>query len=169
MKKTNNKGLSYVELILVIGILVLATGIVSLSIGIISRNNITAAINKIDVAFKRAQASSMAKGDKEGALVFFCENGTVYYKIGVNSNEKNKVASGPCKVLFDSTELANGENITFMYNQSNGSFASSGVYNFSSNSYSSSGSVVNYVVVSNNGRSQHIHLISKTGKTIVND
>jgi type II secretory pathway pseudopilin PulG len=169
MKKTNNKGLSYVELILVIGILVIATGIVSLSIGIISRNNVTAAVNKIDVAFKRAQSSSMAKGDKAGALVFFCENGSLYYKIGVDSSEKNKVATGPVKVKFGSLELGNGENITYMYNQATGSVSSSGTYDYGSGSYSSSGGVASYVNVENNSHTQHIHLIPQTGKTIIND
>lgn len=169
MKKTNNKGLSYVELILVIGILLIATGIVSLSIGIISRNNVTATVNKIDVAFKRAQSSSMAKGDKNGALIFFCENGSVYYKIGINSTEKNKIASGPVKVKFGTYQLGDGENITYMYNQATGSVNATGSYDFGLGTFNSFGSISSYVNVENNSHTQHIHLIPQTGKTIVND
>ena len=60
-------------------------------------------------------------------------------------------------------------NIAYMYNQATGSVASSGTYDFSSNTYSSSGSVTSYIHVANSSSQQHVHLIPQTGKTLIND
>ena len=64
----NNKGLSYVELLVVIGVMVLLTGISALSIGLASRTNATKCADKLVTSLKTARTYSLAKGSEKGAF-----------------------------------------------------------------------------------------------------
>lgn len=96
--KVSNKGISYIELILVIGISAMLVGLASLSIGIISRNNAEKAATKLEAAFSHAQALSMAKGQTNGSLTITSDGSSYYYYYGTDDSAKSKFASSPCKV-----------------------------------------------------------------------
>ena len=78
----NNKGFTYVELILVIGIMVLVTGLVTISIGLISR-------------VSEARMMTIAKGVEKGAAILEYQNGNYYC---VLDGEQYKVASDPISI-----------------------------------------------------------------------
>ena len=91
----NNKGFTYVELILVIGIMVLVTGLVTISIGLISRNNVTKAGDKISSKVSEARMMTIAKGVEKGAAILEYQNGNYYC---VLDGEQYKVASDPISI-----------------------------------------------------------------------
>lgn len=94
----NNKGLSYIELMLVVSIIVIFTGVASLSIGLISRSNVNKAVKELNSAFSRAQSMSMTKGQANGCLTIMVDNGKYYYYFGKDSANKVKFATSPCTI-----------------------------------------------------------------------
>lgn len=64
----NNRGLSYIELLVVIGVMVIITGISALSIGIVSRTNATKTGDKLVTSLKTARTYTLAKGPEKGAF-----------------------------------------------------------------------------------------------------
>ncbi len=64
----NNKGLSYIELIVVIAVMVLLTGFSVLSISLATRTNATKAGDKMVTMLTTARTYSLAKGKENGAF-----------------------------------------------------------------------------------------------------
>ena len=96
--KTNNKGFSYVEMIVVIAIMALMVGMITISIGMVNRNNINRASEKLESIVDKARVSAMTKGTKNGFLNVAVVDGAVY------------AAAGP--QYFTSADVkANGEKI----------------------------------------------------------
>lgn len=99
--KINNKGLSYIELILVISIASILTGLLAISLGTVNRNNVQKAADSLQSGFKTAQTSSMAKGKEKGALYVYSKKGKCYYSIGQMGAEEQKISSTAIKVIFN--------------------------------------------------------------------
>lgn len=87
-----NKGFSYIELIVVIGIMAVMVGMASLSISIISRNNVTKAAEKLESAVNQARTTTMAKGSKNGCLEISTDGSAFYYYIGNPGEPESKKA-----------------------------------------------------------------------------
>lgn len=64
----NNKGLSYIELIIVLAIMTLLTGVAALSVSTISRTNAVKGADKFMSEWNRARTLSLAKGTAHGEL-----------------------------------------------------------------------------------------------------
>lgn len=96
--KNTNKGLSYVEMILVIAISSIVVGLSTMTIGILSRNNAEKAATKLSSALSKAQALSMAKGTYNGCISLVQSDGSYYYYYGSDSAASVKFASSPCTV-----------------------------------------------------------------------
>ena len=91
----NNKGFSYIELILVLGVMMLVVSFVTISIGLVSRNSVTKAADKVSSKISEARMLTIAKGVEKGAAVLKFENGSYYC---VLDGESYKVASEPVSV-----------------------------------------------------------------------
>ena len=130
--KDNNKGFSYVELILVLAIMSIMIGMIGLSIGLVTRNNVTKAAAKMESAFNTARITSLSKGSEQGAINIMQENGAVYYCIGKfdpedpNCPEWKKIAQSPVRITMangsDHYDLADGSILVYKYNPSSGAF-----------------------------------------------
>ena len=172
MKKLrNHKGISYIELILVIGIMVLVVGIVSLSVGLINRNNVTKSIEKLDIGFKKAQAASMARGEKAGALVITTDGKNYYYRVGIDSSEKIAFAPASCSIRVkagasadddDDLIISESNNLTFIFKPTTGAIDKSGIYDFSNDTIPDP-EAYNYISMPHS-----MLIIRETGKTVIN-
>ncbi len=94
----NNKGLSYVEVMIVLGIGAILTSLAFIGLGFISRNNVTKSCDKLETAFSHAQSMSMAKGSTKGSITIVGDSGSYYYYFGPSSTNKTKFAQSPCVV-----------------------------------------------------------------------
>ncbi len=157
--KNNNKGFSYVELILVLAIMSLMIAMIGLSYGLVTRNNVTKAAAKMESLFNTARITSLSKGSEAGALNFRAENGIIYYGIGKydadpdhNEVEWVKFAQSPVYVTLSNSggnvDLGTSV-VTFKYNPSSGAFKAC--------PYSS-------LILSNGRTSSTLVLYSNTGK-----
>ena len=130
--KDNNKGFSYVELILVLAIMALMLGMIGLSYGLVTRNNVTKAAAKMESVFNTARITSLSKGSEAGALNIKQEGGIIYYGIGkydpdpsLNTVEWVKFAQSPVYVTLSNSggnEDLVSTVVTYKYNPSSGAF-----------------------------------------------
>ena len=129
--KENNKGFSYVELILVLAIMALMVAMIGISYGLVTRNNVTKAAAKMESVFNSARVTSLSKGSEEGAINLYAQNGIIYYSIGKYDPDNglvpewNKFAQSPVYVTLSdgssNTDLGTSV-VTFKYNPSSGAF-----------------------------------------------
>ena len=82
----NNKGFSYVEMLVVIGIMAVMTGFLAMTIGTVNRNNVRRAKESIESKFNEARIAAMSKGTKNGNLVIARYKGSIYTYIGAMTN-----------------------------------------------------------------------------------
>ena len=172
--KINNKGLSYIELILVISIATLLTGLVSISMGTVNRNNVQKAASSLESGFKTAQVSSMAKGSERGALYIYNRGGKCYYSIGSIGNEETKISSTACKVNInisgDNKEVSGGFVARFVFNPTTGGCLGADWSPDSGNNWNigSSFNVGDIVVSNRSGKHVDMKLLKMTGKIEMN-
>ena len=87
--KDNNKGLSYVEFIIVIAIMAIAVGLVSLSMGLVSRTNINRGAEKVSSSLNQARNTAMARGTDRGTIEISFDGKLLYSsKVGKEFNIK---------------------------------------------------------------------------------
>jgi len=101
----NNKGFSYVEMILVLGIIAIMMGIIALSTNLIGRTNVNKGCDNLNNALTQARTATMAKGNFDCAMSIFCEDGKYYYYIGdpystERSVDKIEFASLPVNITY---------------------------------------------------------------------
>lgn len=148
MLKKNNKGISYVEMILVIAIMAIVTGLVSISIGLVNGTNVSRASEVTCSALQEARNSALTKGSDNGYVSFMLRKGACYYYVGKkvtistsNDSDVNwtKICNGTVDVFFsqdapDSDSLGNkltGGNVYgAKFSQSSGSLSNETNYNF---------------------------------------
>jgi len=78
----NNKGFSYVEMLVVIGIMAVMTGFLAITIGTANRNNVRRAKESIEAKFNEARISAMSKGTEKGYLIIARYKGSIYTYVG---------------------------------------------------------------------------------------
>lgn len=164
--KKNNKGFSYVELVLVLGIIAIMMGIMALSMSLIGRTNVNKGCDNLNSAMNQARTTSMARGRVNGQITISCQGGKYYYYIGKpgtteSDKEKVKFASLPVKISYSLRSnpgvlesLDEGESISIRYDQSTGAFG-----------MSSAGDFVDNIVFSNDDQMATIICYIPTGKT----
>lgn len=165
--KKNNKGFSYVELLLVLAIIAIMMGIMALSMSLIGRTNVNKGCDNLNNAMNQARTASMAKGRINGAITISCQDGKYYYYIGKagtaeSESQKVKFASQPVNVGYTLKSksgvvksLNDGDNIVIRYNQSTGAFEMA----------TPVGDYVETIVFSNGDKSATIKCYIATGKT----
>lgn len=82
MKKVNNKGFSYVEMIVVLAILALMGGMITLSYGMINRNNVSRASETLESMANQARVNALTKGTSNGYLTIAKVDNYIYAAVG---------------------------------------------------------------------------------------
>ena len=158
--KKNNKGFSYVELILVIAIAAILMGLVGLTIGLVSRTNVNKAGDKLYTTMNQARATTMGKGGGTH-IEIYCEGDEYYYFVGDPSKDNREELSvsfiaKPAVVSYieegetSAIELEEGDSLFIEYDKASGAFASS--------------VVCEYIIISNGDKEAKIRLYHATGK-----
>ena len=131
--KTNNKGFSYVEMIVVIAIMSLMVGMIAISIGTVNRNKVNRAAESLETMVDKARVSAMTKGAKNGFLNIAKIDNAVYAAVGEQmftaddvKMKGEKICSG--KVYIDFRSPNNPVNLGAGFHDDYSSESSSGVY-----------------------------------------
>lgn len=131
----NNKGFSYVEMILVLGIIAIMMGIIALSTNLIGRTNVNKGCDNLNNAMTQAKTSVMAKGDADCSMSVFCQDGKYYYYIGDAYSpdidvDKVEFASLPVNITYSTQSapgvaytLGEGDVLVVRYYATSGAFA----------------------------------------------
>lgn len=165
----NNKGVTYVELVLVICIMAVAVGFVSITISTVNRNNATKAAHRMQTALNQAKSMAMAKGTDNGKLMIWTDtNGALKFYVGavganpsdpVNISKRENGAQTICnkavKVSAGSTVFTNtvASPYVISFDQSSGAFKPTGY--------------VNRIDFVNGNTKAYVELFKATGKTSV--
>lgn len=125
----NNKGISYIEMILVIAIASILVGLVSVTIGLVNRNNVTKAIDRLQSGFSRAKILSMSKNAVDGSITIIPTKKGLCYYFGQDTDNLYKIANSPCTlwlVYDDGTSIGTTESsnakTTFYFKHDTGAF-----------------------------------------------
>ncbi len=165
--KTNNKGFSYVEFILVIAIMAILVGIMSLSMGLIGRTNINRGIEKVSSSLSQARNSSMARGTTRGSFEISFDGSKYYCYVGdtdaSNKDElKETLVSSPVIVGYylegdpDTLyQVTATDSLVLRYDQSTGAFKP----------LNASGDHCDKIVMIHGDDEVEIKLYPETGKT----
>lgn len=160
----NNKGFSYVEFILVIGIMAVLVSMVSISMGLVSRTNVNRGAEKLDSSINRARNMAMAKGT-DRSIVKITFDGTKYYcyvgsVTGDSSKGREEIAMSPVTIGYSVQGGAAVQQITttnplvLKFDQSTGAFKAM-----------ADGKYVTKLVFTNSDKTASITLYPETGKT----
>lgn len=106
MRKFNNKGLSYIEMLVVVSIAAVMVGIFTISIGVVTRNNVTKAANKLEGGLSKAQVLCMSKNTTKGCINIYYESGKYYYYYGTDIDNRVCFCQEPCTVELRSIDNA---------------------------------------------------------------
>ena len=104
--KVNNKGFSYIEMILVVSITAVMVGMVTITMSVVNRNNVSKGANKLENGLAKAQVMCMAHGSVNGAMTLMCENGKYYYYFGNDYDNRVLFCQSPCTVTLTSIDGA---------------------------------------------------------------
>ena len=96
--KYKNKGISYIEFILVLAIMILLTTLATVTMSIVNRNNVTKGADRVVTGINHAKTLSLSKGTNKGCITFAAKGSNVYYYYGDNSGDKYTVCNAPCTV-----------------------------------------------------------------------
>ncbi len=163
--KIKHKGLSYVEVLIVLGIGAIVTSLAFVSIGFINRNNVTKATTKLENAFSHAQNMSMTKGKDNGCITIAQDSGAYYYYFGTSSTNRYKFANSPCVVTGiggDGTEYpVTGTGLRYYFKSNTG-----GVETTDTDTYNAEPIyVIN--IKNSGGTSMNLSISTLTGKVTV--
>ena len=132
MNRLNNKGLSYLELVLVIAIMAIVVGFTTISINTVNHNNVSRSSDNLYTVLNKARNTAMTKGTKYGWITFTNKNNVVYYRIGEKvpyisgSNyydaysDWKKLSPSAVKVYFGTNSFDNGDTCELAFKQSTG-------------------------------------------------
>ena len=160
MKIKSNKGLSYIEVMIVLAIASILVGLASISLGLVSRSNVHKGADNLDLAFSKSRSISLAKGTEAGTLNIVNKNGTYFYYIGDgNTSEMKVLLRRPCYIelndpsLADPVSISNGGVLTISYVPTTGKM--------------SNNMNIDKIYIKNGKSTATIELVNATGKTIV--
>lgn len=126
MFSKNNKGISYIEFILVLAIMILLTGLVTVTMSIVNRNNVTKAADKVSTGINHAKTLSLSKGTNKGSITFVANGSNYYYYYGENENDKYLVCNSPCSMQIivkgTSYSITNNQKIKLKISPTTGAF-----------------------------------------------
>lgn len=160
MKKIfkDNRGVSLVELLIVMAIMVVITGGVSLGIGLASSKNATQCAKNMQIAMDKNRTTIMGK--KNGRISFFTDtNGSVYMM-----EEFDYTSTTPDLKIEKATKIGKSD-VTVKYGSAGTELDSTGfTISFSRSGSLASGEDCFPIVVSKNKRTYTIQVEKTTGK-----
>lgn len=124
--KLKNKGISYIEFILVLTIMVLLTGLATVTMSIVNRNNVTKGADRVVTGINHAKTLSLSKGSNKGSITFVAKGSNYYYYYGDNDKDTYLICSSPCsmRIIINGTgyNITNSQKIRLKISQTTGSF-----------------------------------------------
>ena len=96
--KYKNKGISYIEFILVLAIMILLTTLATVTMSIVNRNNVTKGADRVVTGINHAKTLSLSKGPDKGCITFGAKGSNIYYYYGDNKGDKYNICNAPCTV-----------------------------------------------------------------------
>jgi len=110
MMRRNNKGFSYVEMLMVLAIMAIMIGMVTISIGLIGRNTVSRTSEKLESLVNKARTNALTKGKEKGVLNVAEVNGAVYAYVGerIDDDDTASVKSKGDKVCGSEYEVIIG-------------------------------------------------------------
>ena len=91
MNKTNNRGFSYVEMIIVLAIMAIMVGFLSISIGTNYRNEVARTAEKFESRINQARTAALTKGSANGNLNIAYVDKAYYTYVGEKLSDANSV------------------------------------------------------------------------------
>ncbi len=130
MDKINNKGVTYIELLVVVAVMSLMVAFSAITMGTVNRNNVARARDEVISSINGGRAKSLTSGTDNGWCNFTVKNGDLYCYNGsqvkiIDSSKQNwnKVFSKQIRLEYDSAVLGEGEILNLSFKQSTGEFA----------------------------------------------
>ena len=105
MEKINNKGFSYVEMIIVLAIMAIMVGFVSISLTTSSRNEVNRTSEKLESLVNTARTTAMTKGSDRGVLNIVYTNNAYYAYIGNEVSDVDYIKSNGEKICSDNVQI----------------------------------------------------------------
>ena len=105
MNRNSNKGFSYLEMMVVLGVMAIIIGLVSVSIGLVGRTNALRASEKLETLANKARTSALSRGDKKGVLNIASSGGNIYAYVGESSDDPEFVRSKGELICNDKIEV----------------------------------------------------------------
>ena len=105
MRAKNNKGFSYVEMIMVLAVMAIMIGMVTISIGTVNRNTVYRTSEKLESLSNKARTNALAKGKDNGYLNICEVGGGVYVYVGEMVSDPNVVRSKGEKICSSDYEV----------------------------------------------------------------
>lgn len=163
--RENNKGLSYVEFLIVIAIMAIAVGLVTFSMGLVSRTNINRGADKVSSSLNQARNTAMARGSDRGTIEISYDGATYYCYVGSPTSPNkadltDELVSSPATIYYkvqgsdDLIEVTQSNPLVIKYNQSTGAFLPM-----------ASGEYCSFIVLQYKEQSTGIQLHPVTGKS----
>ena len=163
--RKNNKGFSYVEVLLVIAIMAILITMISITMGLLSSTNVNRGAEKLSSSLDRARNVAMAKGTSRGTIEITSDGDKCYCFVGSSSSsnkleEREQLSASP--VVIGYFETGNSDMITvspttplvIKYDQSTGTFLAL-----------SNGNYCERIVFTNGDATAEIVLYPATGKS----
>lgn len=128
----NNKGLSYLELLIAVVIMTVATSLTAVSISVVNRANSSKGIEQLQSSFNEARMESLSRGSDNGSLYLKAENGKILCLIGSSTDaistkgEWNVLAKTPVEAALynegGEKEILGSTPVKFSFKQESGGF-----------------------------------------------
>lgn len=107
MRANNNKGFSYVEMLMVLAVMAIMLGMVTISIGTINRNTISRSSERLESLLNKARTSALTKGKEKGFMNFVEYGNGVFVYVGEQVDDPaevrkkgEKICSSEYEILF---------------------------------------------------------------------
>jgi len=116
MVRRNNKGFSYVEMIIVIAIVGILIALLSISIGTVNRNNALRASEELESLVNNARVNALTKGLNYGVLTIAKDETGVYAYSGKKQYSVDVVKSQGKRICGSKVTVSvNGSSDSLMY------------------------------------------------------
>ncbi len=128
----NNRGITYIELVLVISISTIILGFSSITIGTAYRNNVGRSGDKLYSIVNQTRNNAMTNGTKRGWITFIYHDKSVYYRIGEkvpyhsggdyfeSYKDWNKLCTDPVKFKYGIYSLQADKPVELSFDQATG-------------------------------------------------
>ena len=118
MKANQNKGFSYIEMLMVLAIMAIMIGMITISIGTVKRNTALRASEKLETLVNKARVNALTKGTAHGYVNVALYEGAYYAYVGerVPADLDNDGSLESRKYVKEHGDKICNENATIYFN-----------------------------------------------------